>query len=157
MKTRRWPRLGGAGGSSVPVRARPDQLEAVFAFDFRGVEPGASFGRLPDGTGGTGPLSAPSPGERNVSETFFIRGDATGDGSVSVTDMVRLLGILFAGETSRPACDDALDVDDTGAINASDPVFLGNYLFGTGEPIPPPFPQPGVDPTPDGLPCDPES
>ena len=50
-----------------------------------------------------------------------------------------------------------LDVDDTGAINASDSVFLGNYLFGAGEPIPPPFPRPGVDPTPDGLACDPES
>ncbi len=132
-----------------------DQEEARPAstlWEFTAVIPGR-----PDGTGATGLLSAPSPGEGNVSETLFIRGDATGDGSVNVTDMVRLLGILFSGVTSRPACDDALDVDDTGAINASDPVFLGNYVFGAGEPIPPPFPRPGVDPTPDGLACDPES
>jgi hypothetical protein len=67
--------------------------------------------------------------------------------------MIRLLSILFQGDDRRPPCDDALDADDNGSINATDPVYLGNFLFRFGTTLPPPFPTPGEDPTADSLPA----
>jgi hypothetical protein len=82
----------------------------------------------------------------------FIRGDADGDGRLSITDAIRILDYLFLGGV-KPACDDASDVDDDGAVTITDAIVFLSYLFlGEGR-IPPPSPLPGQDPTPDGLGC----
>ena len=82
----------------------------------------------------------------------FIRGDSDGDGSISITDAIRLLGFLFAGGV-KPACDDAADADDDGTITITDAIVILGYLFlGQGS-FPPPFPEAGQDPTQDGLGC----
>jgi hypothetical protein len=74
---------------------------------------------------GTGPVSR------------FRRGDAGNDGSVDVSDAVRLLLALFAG--AEPiACADAADVDDDGALAVNDAAALLGYLFRGGSP--PAFP-----------------
>jgi hypothetical protein len=68
--------------------------------------------------------------------------------------MIRMLAILFGGESARPACEDALDANDDGAVDGTDPVYLGNSIFLQGPPIPLPYPGAGEDPTPDALaPC----
>jgi hypothetical protein len=126
-----------------------------FDFDFTALPAGASLGRDPDGSGSIRRLDPPSPGRLNsiVSQTF-VRGDATNDLKVNVVDMIRLLAILFSGETRRPPCEDALDANDDGKVNASDAVFIGRALTSHDTVIPLPFPEPGADPTPDGLsPC----
>lgn len=83
----------------------------------------------------------------------FIRGDANGNGGINLTDSVAILGHLFQG---RPLeCPDAGDFNDTGTVNLTDAVATLEYLFRPGGIAPPPpFPEPGVDPTPDGLVCD---
>jgi hypothetical protein len=50
---------------------------------------------------------------------------------------------------------DAADVNDDGSININDIIYLISYLLfePPGDPPPPPFPDPGFDPTPDGLGC----
>ena len=82
----------------------------------------------------------------------FIRGDVNGNGAVDLTDVISLLSHLFTGG-GPPPCPDAADADDSAALDITDAIFVLFYLFGGGTPMPPPFPVPGVDPTPDGLGC----
>ena len=69
----------------------------------------------------------------------FHRGDAGGDGSVGVTDAVRILLFLHAGG-EPPACLEAADFDDGGAIDLTDAVALLDWLFRGGSGPPPPGP-----------------
>ena len=46
---------------------------------------------------------------------------------------------------------DAADANDDGSIDIADAIYLLSYLFGGGDQPPPPFPDPGIDPTPDTL------
>ena len=81
---------------------------------------------------------------------FFIRGDADGTGILNLTDAVVTLNYLFGGDADV-ACEDGADVTDDGSINVTDPIFTLNYLFRAGQPPPPPFPEAGLDPSPDEL------
>ncbi len=82
---------------------------------------------------------------------FFIRGDANGDGSVNISDPATILNHLFMGG-EEPACYDAADVSDNGEIDISDAVQELVFLFRSGIYPPPPYPEPGLDPTEDDLP-----
>ena len=83
----------------------------------------------------------------------FIRGDTNADGRVNLTDAVALLEYLFDGGGTMPRCLDALDTNDSGSIDLTDAVIVLNFLF-TGGPAPTlPYPEPGLDATPDGLRC----
>lgn len=117
-----------------------------------GLEPGTRYcwqvvaigdcGRTP------GPVWSFATGE----QTFFQRGDVFDDGTVNLTDAVRVLNFLFQGG-DPPGCMRSADVDDTGRVNLTDPVFLLNYLFRGGPPPPPPFDSCGEDPIQDELTC----
>ncbi len=85
-------------------------------------------------------------------EALFTRGDANDDGDVNIADATATLGFLFEADVES-RCLKALDSNDDGVVNISDPTFLLNFLFAGGELIPPPYPDPGVDSTPDDLPC----
>jgi hypothetical protein len=123
-----------------------------FSFDFGALGIADSLGRVPDG-GDIEALATPSPGRSNSTlPSTFVRGDSTADGRVNISDVIRALSILFAGDERTPPCVDALDTNDDGEVNTTDPVYLANFLFRTGPLVPPPFPEPGVDPTPDALP-----
>ena len=85
-------------------------------------------------------------------DASFIRGDANNDGRLSISDAVRILKMLFAGE--EHLCADATDVDDNGATNVTDAIVLLDYLYGRGTAPPSaPFPDRGPDLTEDGLSC----
>jgi hypothetical protein len=86
-----------------------------------------------------------------VSRRTFIRGDTNRDGSINISDPVVLLRHLFGGQTLP--CQDAADFDDSGILNLTDAVQALAFIFQNGPRPPPPFPEPGVDPTPDGLGC----
>ncbi len=82
----------------------------------------------------------------------FLRGDANGDGRINLTDSISILGHLFQGMPLE--CADAGDFNDTGDLNITDVVAMLEYLFQPGGALPPPpFPELGVDPTPDELVC----
>jgi hypothetical protein len=84
---------------------------------------------------------------------LFIRGDCDGSRVIDLTDPVFLLGVLFLG-ASAPRCPDACDADDSGALDLTDAIAMLGYIFlGDAQP-PSPFPDPGVDPTPDALGCE---
>jgi hypothetical protein len=82
----------------------------------------------------------------------YIRADANLDRRLDVSDPVTILRSLFSGDVDA-FCDDASDANDDGAVDVSDAAFAFNYLFLGGPAPQPPFPQPGTDPTPDGLGC----
>jgi len=82
---------------------------------------------------------------------IFIRGDIDLDGTLSLSDIILLLGFMFLGEEVS-ACADSLDTNDSGVIDLSDAVRSLNYLFLRGESLALPFPGRGLDPTEDGLP-----
>lgn len=82
----------------------------------------------------------------------FVRGDANGDGTVDIGDVVGILNQLFVPGTPLPDCHAAHDANDSGTIDVSDAIFVASYLFSSGATLPPPFPDPGFDPTPDSLP-----
>ncbi len=82
----------------------------------------------------------------------FVRGDATGDELVDLSDPISVLSHLF--ERGNPlVCSDAADQDDSGVVDLSDPVGMLGFLFLGGAPPSPPFPLSGMDLSPDGLSC----
>jgi len=82
----------------------------------------------------------------------FVRGDGNGDGIINIADPIHGLSYIFA---SGPGdCRDAIDANDDGGIDIADPISILSYIFAEGAAPPPPFPDPGVDPTPDPLDCE---
>lgn len=84
----------------------------------------------------------------------FLRGDATQDDSINITDAVFSLNFLFAGG-AKPRCLDAADSNDDGKLDITDPIWLLAHLFLGGEkPAAPGTLIPGFDRTADGLFCE---
>ena len=84
---------------------------------------------------------------------FFVRGDIDGDGSVSLSDLEYLLKWL-RDRGEPPPCFDAADLDDDGVITGRDLRLLRSVIDGSAHVrIPPPFPEPGPDPTEDTIRC----
>ena len=100
------------------------------------------------GKAGTVFFSAPE-----MSAAAFVRGDANGNQQVNISDPVVLLGYLFLGE-DPVVCLDAADTNDSGTINVADAAYSLNFLFRGGRIPPPPYPNPGLDPSEDALGCD---
>ncbi len=63
----------------------------------------------------------------------FLRGDANGDGTITVSDVVFLVNYLYrGGPAPNPAA--VGDINSDGQINVGDIVYLVNYLFHGGPP-----------------------
>ncbi len=87
----------------------------------------------------------------------FVRGDADSDGTVNLTDAVRILGHLFLGralECSSLAYVVA-DANASGQVGLDDAVHILNFLFLGGPPPASPFPECGADDEADGESCRP--
>ena len=69
-----------------------------------------------------------------------------------MTDAVASLSFQFLGDFSPP-CLDAVDTDDSGKIDVSDPILSLTHQFLGGPPPAPPFAECGGDPTDDTLTC----
>src|SRR2546427_695764 len=75
----------------------------------------------------------------------FIRGDANGDGKVSISDSKFLLNFLFR-PGSEAGCLSALDTNGDRLIDISDAVTLLNAAYLGGPALLPPYPSPGPEP-----------
>ena len=80
-----------------------------------------------------------------------MRGEASGDGSIDITDAVTILSYLFAG--SGISCAASGDGNDDGTVDITDAIYLLTWLFSGGSQPPPPVDACGRDPTPDNLDC----
>ncbi|MBI4601121.1 MAG: lamin tail domain-containing protein [Planctomycetes bacterium] len=74
----------------------------------------------------------------------FIRGDANLDGSVDLSDAVRVLFHLFRG--LEVPCEDSADADDDEALSLTDALHVLGHLFKDGPPPAAPYPARGPDP-----------
>jgi hypothetical protein len=74
----------------------------------------------------------------------FVRGNANADQRVDLSDSVFTLGYLFLG-SNEPICLDAADANNDSALNITDAIFALSFLFLGGPPIPPPYPECGID------------
>ncbi|MEM7234604.1 MAG: lectin-like protein [Planctomycetota bacterium] len=117
-------------------------------FDGRIYAPRVALGELDE----VGALQDTALCPFEVPPTTFVRGDATGDGSVDLSDGVRILNILFLGEDA-PDCHDTMDTNDDGNVELSDAVRVFSFLFLGGSPPAQPFMACGADSTEDDLPC----
>ncbi len=82
----------------------------------------------------------------------FVRGDANADAGVNVADAVYVLQYIFLGGEA-PSCLDTADTNDDDQVNIADGIYVLQYLFLNGPDLPPPFPDCGMDQTPDNLGC----
>ncbi|MBN1417311.1 MAG: hypothetical protein JXP34_00965 [Planctomycetes bacterium] len=91
----------------------------------------------------------------------FVRGDANQDAAVNIADALCMARFLF-GLVPDPGCADAMDANDDGVLDTTDPMFLLTFLFLGGAAVPSPVPADiraivhadcGVDPTDDSLGC----
>ena len=86
-----------------------------------------------------------------AAQQAFIRGDTNQDAGIDLSDSIWTLSFLFAGGDMH--CLDASDVNDDGAVDLSDAVYGLVFLFNDGNPPGAPFPDLGLDPTPDEIGC----
>jgi hypothetical protein len=82
----------------------------------------------------------------------FTRGDTNHDGSIDISDALRILQHLFSGGPG--ICRDAMDTNDSGVLDITDALALLDYLFRGGRPPSAPWPGEGSDPTADGIDCE---
>jgi len=110
----------GNRGRLIPVFQTADQNDPKGA-----VEAEIITWLMQNATGTTGPV--------------FHRGDADDNGSLQLTDAVRILNFLLLG-TGKIDCMDAADADNNGTVQLPDAVRILNVLIlGTGS-IPDPGP-----------------
>ncbi len=64
-----------------------------------------------------------------------------------------VLSLLFGGGDAPP-CAKSADIDDSGSVDVTDPVYLLNFLFAGGPSPAAPFSECGLDPTPDDVTCE---
>ena len=83
----------------------------------------------------------------------FVRGDANGDLRLNFLDPIFQLAVMFQ-ELPGPDCRKSFDGNDDGSVTIADPVYVLNYLFREGPEPPAPFPEPGIDLTPDDVECE---
>ncbi len=80
----------------------------------------------------------------------FRRGDCNADGRFDIADAVTMLNCQFGNQICQ--CFDACNVNDDPWFDISDPIYALNYQFSTGPAPRAPFPNCGLDPTPDPFP-----
>jgi hypothetical protein len=84
----------------------------------------------------------------------FVRGDATHNGIVNISDALAMSKAVFGlGQKYDliALCLDSADANDDGRFDVADPIFVLQYLWARGPPIPPPNVC-GIDQTPSSLP-----
>lgn len=155
-------------GTTLP----PVGTETVLALRVSGPEGGSSTLRIFDGLRGSGQpvasvITVDGGSRRACNMTSarlfiehihgddshrFIRGNANGDLRFDIADPIWIVNELYL-EGPPSQCPDDSDSNDDGIVDASDVVYLIEYLFRAGSSPPTPFLECGADPTPDETDC----
>jgi hypothetical protein len=130
-------RAGGAE-ESLQVEAGASETSWSPAMDIRTGEAYRWKAWVVDGSV-TGP---PAAAEFRL---YYLRGDANADGVVDLTDPVAILWHLFqSGPAPEPF--EAGDANRDAAVDVSDAIRILEFLFAGGKALPPPYPEPGLNP-----------
>src|SRR5262249_2736595 len=82
----------------------------------------------------------------------FRRGDANQDGHLDLSDVVKVVSVLFLGDP-LPGCETAMDLNADGQVDISDAIYGLSFLFAGGPAPPAPFPDCGTGDAGGLLPC----
>ena len=126
-------------------------IVCVFCFETTLWSQSVHGGLAPSG-GQDGTTGQQTVGEVCARLTPFLRSDANGDMLADMSDAIRTLDFIFLG-TATLWCVDAADTNDDGLVDLSDAISSLNFQFLGGTPPPPPYPEPGLDPTEDAYLC----
>lgn len=142
-----------AGGTAVVIRGRnfaagaAVRLGGTPVLSFEVVTPEEIRASTPPGSRGPADLEIEtSGGEAVLAAAFlyydlFLRGDANGDGSRNLSDVLAILVYLFMNGPPPP-CREVADVIQNGEVDLGDALAILFYLFAEGAP-----------PEPDGARC----
>lgn len=83
----------------------------------------------------------------------FVRTDVNVDGRSDLSDSITILGFLFLGQPQTLSCEKSADTDDNGSVDITDAICILDFLFMGGPSPTSPFPECGLDLTPDALSC----
>ncbi|MEM7230932.1 MAG: hypothetical protein AAF517_02075 [Planctomycetota bacterium] len=120
-------------GSTIPIEFTVHEVNRLGPFETE-----ISYGgipRLPRTEGGV---------IRVVEPIEFLRGDANGDGSLSVSDVVFLLNFLFR-DGPAPDCPNAADAHLNKRLQVADATMMLRVMF-SGARMYAPWPEPGLSP-----------
>jgi hypothetical protein len=127
-----------------------ESVEVINANEIRATFPAYTVG----GAVGVSVQTMHGSTDSNVTFTYqaeFLRGDTDNDGSLSINDAILTASYLFLVDTAF--CLDAHDADDSGEIDITDVIRNLFFQLLGGMALPAPYPDPGTDPTADGLGC----
>jgi hypothetical protein len=131
---------------SVPASARPGTLTQISFDETPGLDGGPSIPNELVRQGSTESLRLCGLRVKIVPETeLFLRGDVNRDWRINIADAVEILRLLFARRPPLP-CLEAADFNDDGVLGADDVIRLLTFIFVSGPPPLPPYPNPGKDP-----------
>jgi hypothetical protein len=138
-----WPSAAdGAGYSLVPRQEDPTGSQAH-----------SFLWRASSAAGGSPGQDDPRPIGPEETGVVFVRGDSNRDGRADISDLINTLLVVLEG-VGEQSCPDAMDSNDDGALDLSDPIFSVSFFFIGGRQLPAPYPEEGLDPTSDSLgPC----
>jgi hypothetical protein len=98
-------------------------------------------------------VAASAASAHEESASSFLRGDVSRDNRLDMADPIATLEHLYVTAAKLP-CPDAADANDSGTLDVADVThLLGKLFLGVPQTLPPPFPEAGLDPTPDALDC----
>jgi len=89
----------------------------------------------------------------------FLRGDCNGDGDAATGIAEAIFFLLYSFQGGeKPPCFAACDFDGDGDVftQVTDIIYLLRHYFMGGDPLPPPYPECGVEPEPSTVSCDTE-
>ncbi len=129
-------------------------------FDEFGPNPDEIEIELPDGLGQVQVVVRNLDGKASNAFAFtlseppptFIRGDVNRDLRVDLGDAIT--GLLHTYRGLAITCEEAADVNDDGALDNTDPIYLLNFLYLNGAAPPAPFPSAGEDLDADAHTCE---
>ena len=92
--------------------------------------------------------------ETHISAVQFLRGDANTDTIVNLADAIFILSFTFSGG-KEANCMKSADANDDGKVDLADAIWVLAYQFNNGQDPKAPFPNCGIDTTPenDDLSC----
>jgi hypothetical protein len=146
-----------AGGAAFSALGGVGVDESNPLADIYDLDPGASFLNFVVGTTtATGDTVESVFGEDQLLATIrveLVRGDASASGRVNFGDVIRIFVVLFMARKEF-RCDQAADVNDSGAVTLDDAIHLLRFLFFGRGSIAAPYPHCGLDVTADLLSCE---
>jgi len=136
----------GLGGVMVNAYTPTDKLVAsayslpgIGTYTLEGLEPGTYTLKVSSYSSNASSqqieISGADASEVNFILSMRMRGDATGDGNITLADVIRIVNGIFKSNLYSPVPVEQGDVNCSGSVSLADVIYLVNYIL-KGGPVP---------------------